>query len=131
MDDDGNFAKIQRKDAWNHLNDISIKEYFPVNFNWKKCVFFIGALVFCIVAMVMPSKAKDEAKNMHNVAKIAEHETKNPASKMESKSCSQFFGRFNAGAVAKRRNKNARARKPRVTAFHSRSESNKTNNAFQ
>lgn len=76
MDDDGNFAKIQRKDAWNHLKGISIKEYFPVNFNWKKCVFFIGTLVFCIVAMVMPSKAKDEAKNMHNVAKIAERETK-------------------------------------------------------
>lgn len=74
LGDNSFFAGLQRKDAWEHLGEVSVRKRLPIGISWKQPVILVlVAAVFC-VSFAAPSPAKEKAQQRHLVAQQAKEE---------------------------------------------------------
>ena len=72
--DESFFAVLQKNDAWKQLSGIVVHKRLPIALTWKRPVLLGILCILFSVSCILPSPAKKEANNLHQVVEQAKAE---------------------------------------------------------
>ena len=73
LQDNSLFSQVQKQDTWNTLQGISLRRQIPTRIGWQRPVGLLVAGILFAVTAFLPTAAKEQAKDYHELlGEIAE-----------------------------------------------------------